>query len=241
MFRSAAISAVVGLAIAQETTGGFEAQSGHIFDMVHMKIDGEDYVQFDVRIPNNTWFALNVGGLGMGRGDDMITFKANGDDSTFLDGYSRGWRTPGVDDKMNLTGETTYSADKNEVYFKVKRKLDTGDADNDFLIQLDKEFDMSWALQANTNDTGRKHSKRSRLPDVMLSSNGQYTWGLTQVETEKEDPVEETDDPKEDDEEETPTTEETPKDILDEMSGALNLVQGSAILLSLSSLLAGVF
>ena len=99
MFKASTITAFAYLAIAQETTGGKEVQSGHVFDMVYLKIDGEDYVQFDVIIPNNTWFALNVGGTGMGRGDDMITFKADGDASSFIDGYSKGYRKPGVDDK----------------------------------------------------------------------------------------------------------------------------------------------
>jgi len=40
---------------------------------------------------------------------------------------------------------------------------------------------MSWALNTGTSDNGRKHDIKSRLPDVMLSSSGQYTWNLAQV------------------------------------------------------------
>ena len=47
---------------------------------------------------------------------------------------------------------------------------------------------MSWALNTRTSDSGRKHDKRSRLPDVMLSSSGQYTWNLAQI-VEEEEPI----------------------------------------------------
>ena len=40
---------------------------------------------------------------------------------------------------------------------------------------------MSWALNTRTSDSRSKHNIRSRLPDVMLSSRGQYTWNLAQV------------------------------------------------------------
>ena len=97
MLKTLTFTTLASLGFSQETTGGNEVHDGHVFDMVYLQIDGEDYVQFDVRIPNDTWFALNVGGLGMGWGDDMITFRADGDNSSFIDGYSIGWIKPRVD------------------------------------------------------------------------------------------------------------------------------------------------
>ena len=70
-----------------------------------------------MRIPNDTWLGLNIGGLGMGYGDDMITFKADGDDSEFLDGNSRSYWIPAVDDQQNLSGEFVYDREQEEVYF----------------------------------------------------------------------------------------------------------------------------
>ena len=73
----------------------------------------------------------------MAIGDDMITFKADGENSEFFDGYSIGWGKPNQDEEMNLTGEATYNEDYDFVYFKVLRKLDTSDIEHDYLIQLD--------------------------------------------------------------------------------------------------------
>ena len=67
------------------------------------------------------------------------------------------------------------------------RKLDTGDTDDDYLIQLDRDFDMSWAINEGTSNTNRKHNKKSRMPNVFLASTGQYTWGLTKVEDVEEE------------------------------------------------------
>ena len=117
----------------------------------------------------------------MGFGDDMITFMADSDESEFVDGFSRSYWVPGVDNEQNLTGEFVYNSELEEVYFKVLRKLDTGDTDDDYLIQLDRDFDMSWAINTGTSRRGRKHNKRKRMPNVYLASTGAYTWGLAKI------------------------------------------------------------
>ena len=53
----------------------------------------------------------------MGYGDDMITFKADGDESEFLDRNSRSYWIPAVDDQQNLSGGFVYDRELEEVYF----------------------------------------------------------------------------------------------------------------------------
>ena len=47
-----------------------------------------------------------------------------------------------------------------EVIFQVTRKLDTGDTENDFLIPIDTDFEMAWAVKTDDSDLSRKHNKR---------------------------------------------------------------------------------
>ena len=44
MLKSLALATMASLACSQKFTGGNEAVDGHIFDMVYLQIDGEDYV-----------------------------------------------------------------------------------------------------------------------------------------------------------------------------------------------------
>ena len=107
---------------------------------------------------------------------------------------------------------------------------------------------MAWALQSGTNDTNRKHNSRRSLDNVTLSSDGKYAWGLAQVGGEKEEVVETVDE-----EEEVIDGEETDggetdgegddddiEDIVEGMSGAQAMIQGSALILGISTLL-GLF
>ena len=91
MLKSLALATMASLAYSQRFTGGNEPVDGHIFDMFYLQIDGEDYVQFDAKIPNDAWLALNIGGRSMTSGDDVIHFIAKGDDSEFVDSYLGGF------------------------------------------------------------------------------------------------------------------------------------------------------
>ena len=52
------------------------------------------------------------------------------------------------------------------------RKLDTGDTKDDYLIQLDRGFDMAWAINTISSNTKRQHNKRAGMPNVSLASSG---------------------------------------------------------------------
>ena len=107
---------------------------------------------------------------------------------------------------------------------------------------------MAWALQSGTNDTNRKHNSRRSLDNVTLSSDGKYAWGLAQVGGEKEEEVETSDE-----EEEVVDGEVTDggesdgegddddiEDIVEGMSGAQAMFQGSALIFGISTML-GLF
>jgi len=76
----------------QDEDGGIE----DLWELDIQLID-DDQVQFEVTIPDNTFFGLNLGGLGMDRGDDIIIFSANGINSAFLDSISTGKVRPELD------------------------------------------------------------------------------------------------------------------------------------------------
>ena len=107
---------------------------------------------------------------------------------------------------------------------------------------------MAWALQSGTNDTNRKHNSRRSLDNVTLSSDGKYAWGLAQVGGDKEEEVETPDEEEEVVDGEVTDGGETdgdddvddPEDIVEGMSGAQAMVQGSALILGISSML-GLF
>ena len=44
MFKTLTFTTLASLVFSQETTGGNEVHDGHMFDMVYLQIDGEDYV-----------------------------------------------------------------------------------------------------------------------------------------------------------------------------------------------------
>ena len=44
MLKSLALATLTSLAYSQRFTGGNEPVDGHVFDMVYLQVDGEDYV-----------------------------------------------------------------------------------------------------------------------------------------------------------------------------------------------------
>ena len=81
-----------------------------------------------------------------------------------------------MDDEQNLAG--SFIVDGDEVKFQVTRKLDTGDTEDDFLIPVDRSFQMAWAVKTSTNNLSSRHSSRRSLSNVQLSSEiGNPIWG----------------------------------------------------------------
>ena len=81
-----------------------------------------------------------------------------------------------MDDEQNLAG--SFIVDGDEVKFQVTRKLDTGDTEDDFLIPVDRRFQMAWAVKTSSNNLSSRHSSRRSLSNVQLSSEiGNPIWG----------------------------------------------------------------
>ena len=50
--------------------------------------------------------------------------------------------------------------------FTLVRELDTGDS-SDFLIPVDKEFDLGWAVNIDSNDLLAKHSEAGAMRAII--------------------------------------------------------------------------
>ena len=91
-------------------------------------------VNYEVVIPDGTWFALMIGSTSM-TNSDIVVFQANGGSSAVTDTYSTGWGQPGTDPSQDVTSSFTQVG--SEIKFTAARALDTGDASRDYLLVLD--------------------------------------------------------------------------------------------------------
>ena len=68
--------------------------------------------------------------------------------------------------------------DDGSITLIVKRELDTGDADDDFVIPLDQEFDIGYAFNPESNQLTflTKHQIAGSVR-IMLPSDGTPVWG----------------------------------------------------------------
>ena len=68
--------------------------------------------------------------------------------------------------------------DDGSITLIVKRELDTGDADDDFVIPLDQEFDIGYAFNPESNQLTflTKHQIAGSVR-IMLPSDGNPVWG----------------------------------------------------------------
>ena len=141
-----AASVFASLAAARSTGEGYEVQDGYNFDVRYDAAD--ETVVFDVIIPDGTWFGLLLGDDRMSRGTDIIMFKADGDSSEFYDATSKGYTSPQIDQADNLSGK--FRKIGNEVKFTVSRPLETDDFNNDYVIPLDRDFKVGYAINRNS-------------------------------------------------------------------------------------------
>ena len=104
----------------------------------------------------DAWVGLVLGGSagGMGSDDDMPIFFADGADSYFKDYTGVGYRAPGEDAEQNLLDHPDHNVDVDAntgiVTVFARRALDTGDS-NDYLIQLDKSFNLGYAYNGSSS------------------------------------------------------------------------------------------
>ena len=127
-----------------EVTPGFNVQA---------RIDPDDASQaiFEIYMKDQTWLGLVLGSGGMAPGSDMIQVKADGINSRVYDKFSQGFVAPPVDARNDLTRSVFRFFEGGYIRFQLTRKLDTGDA-TDFLIPVQKEWELGWAVNPNTND-----------------------------------------------------------------------------------------
>jgi hypothetical protein len=109
------------------------------------KKSDKDRIKMLLMMPDNMWFSIGFG-KNMNQ-TDMIVWHANGKDSEVIDYFSKGKYTPQPDEEQNLEAwHNLIEASEEDlddypkVNFLIYRDLDTGDAEKDFLIELDTEL-----------------------------------------------------------------------------------------------------
>ena len=112
-------------------------------------------------------------GLGLGTSRmyaDNDFLQVDSDKKTVHDLTSGAYNSLDEDAQQNLSATfAAHPSDSNKVVATVKRKLDTGDF-KDFVIQLDRTFDVSWAYNSKTSNIGSYHSKRGSFKMLLASS-----------------------------------------------------------------------
>ena len=81
---------------------------------------------------------------------------------------SVGYATPTEDSGAGDIDLDTADADNGWITLNLSRSLDTGD-DNDYVMPLDTEFPVSWALHTTSNDITQYHDQRGSFT-VYLNS-----------------------------------------------------------------------
>ena len=116
-------------------------------------IKASDEIQFEVDVLDNTYVSI-----GFGRdmyNVDMIAWHGLGANSYAADYWSTRNDTPKVDNRSDLS--TTFTQNSGRIKFVTRRKLDTGDTLEDYLIPLNQEIDIVWALHHQTGEW-KEHS-----------------------------------------------------------------------------------
>lgn len=109
-------------------------------------------VNFKAELPQNTWFSVGFGPTMFNT--DMILMQAFStvSKSAISDMWSTKESTPAYDKLDNLTNKNITVDSRGMQIFSFSRKLDTGDVSQDFVIPLDRELTMCYAInykQAN--------------------------------------------------------------------------------------------
>ena len=146
-------------------------------------VKADSQVEFIVTMKDtNAWLGLTLGGTegAMKEGDDMVVFFANKANSSFGDYTSKGFKAPAEDTiKKDVKDHPDHSVDWDEsagtVTIFARRALDTGDA-GDYVIQLDKQFNVGVAYNGSTSTLSGKHEVASTVA-VTLKSDGTPLFG----------------------------------------------------------------
>ena len=92
--------------------------------------------------------------LGFGQGMtnvDMMAWRSEADIAVAEDYWSTSYGAPKLDDVQSLsTPSIVPNADGSRVTFTTTRLLDTGEYSEDFLVPLNTEIDLVWAIKTST-------------------------------------------------------------------------------------------
>lgn len=124
---------------------------------------------FEVYMRDNSWMGIVLGESGMGPGADMIQIKAEGINSRVYDKFSQGYISPAEDGQNNLDATFRFF-EGDQIRFTITRALDTGDSEQDYLVPVDQEFDLGWAINYKNNEILNKHNEAGGLSLVLNSS-----------------------------------------------------------------------
>ena len=95
----------------------------------------------------------------MDEGNDIIIVSANDKLSYCIDKYTVGETTLKDDSEQSITHckvIITRGGDRdNEIVFYVKRPIDTGEYEQDFLVPLDTGFELGYVINEETSDVSK--------------------------------------------------------------------------------------
>lgn len=110
-------------------------------------------VVFTAIVPDNTWLGIGFGNSMIDV--DMIVWRNIEGLAESHDLWSTSNGQPAVDDVQDILTTTRYDANAKVMEFTSRRKLDTGDSTQDFIIELDQEVAMSYAFKKGTKGFGK--------------------------------------------------------------------------------------
>ncbi len=114
----------------------------------------------------------------------MMAWHADGQNSYSEDYWSVRKAAPKVDKVNDLKTTFTVSEDGTRVIFMTRRKLDTGDQGEDYLIPLNTEIDMVYAVRYR-DSTWQNHDFREAFKMTFKESYGNYLIPSIDIERPK--------------------------------------------------------
>ena len=140
-------------------------------------------VLFRAIVPDNSWFSIGIGGATM-QDTDMISWTVFGGRGRTADLWSSGayHAPPSEDLTQDLEDEVEPQFDSTTglMTFMTRRKLDTGDTSEDYLIALDRAMPMCWAYKNSA--TFSKHDAHGVWSLTLSEEKGAEAGGIDEKE-----------------------------------------------------------
>ena len=125
-------------------------EGGPEFDITWDAAKNGGRMKFQASVDNNKWLGLSFGG-GMDA-KDMVLFQARGDNGEVSDLWSTAKGVAPTKDSNQNYEDQQRSKSGNTYKFTTWRKLDTGDAVQDWKFECGKSYDMAWSANSKTAD-----------------------------------------------------------------------------------------